>query len=88
MAKDNDDSLVGKVKEKMGWLTADRKVEAKGKLRRLEREHDDPDDESDETKTAAAQEAENDVRADYGEYDPDVDDAPTAADTRPIDHQP
>ncbi len=77
MAKDDD--LIGKVKEKVGWLTGDRQAEAKGKLRRLDTDHDD-----DETREAV-DEAERDVRAGYGEYDPDVDDATPAADTRPGD---
>lgn len=90
MAKDDKDkdSLVGKVEEKVGWLTGDREAEAKGKLRRLDPEHGEHEDESDEAEGSAAKEAEKDVRAGYGEYDPDVDDAPTAADVRPADTQP
>ncbi|CAN5513090.1 hypothetical protein BH24ACT4_BH24ACT4_26180 [soil metagenome] len=86
MAKDDkDDDFVGKLEEKVGWLTGDREAEAKGKLRRLDPDHGDHEDESDDAKAQPAREAEKDVRADYGEYDPDVDGATPASDTRPAD---
>ncbi len=72
--KDGDD-LVGKVQEKLGWLTADREAEAKGKLRRLD---DGTGDGSDEEAAAAVEQAERDVRQEYDEYDPAVDDEPPA----------
>lgn len=86
MAKDDkDDDLGGKIAEKVGWLTGDREAEAKGKLRRLHGKDSDDGDQSDEAEAEAVKEAEKDVRAGYGEYDPDVDGAPTASDVRPAD---
>jgi uncharacterized protein YjbJ (UPF0337 family) len=58
----------GKVKEALGWLTADRKVEAEG---RAEKEQGNPPDDDDvEAKT-------EEVRTQYGET-PDQSDAPDA----------
>lgn len=85
--KDGDD-LIGKVEEKVGWLTGDREAEAKGKLRRLAPEESDESDESeqaDEPDADAADTAQKDVRATYGEYDPGVDGKPVAKDVRPRD---
>jgi len=73
------DELIGKVQEKVGWLTADREAEAKGKLKQSEGDTSDPD---------AIEEAEQDLREDYEEYDPDVDDAPVAEDVTPADADP
>lgn len=80
----NDDDLIGKVKEKVGWLTGDREAEAKGKLRRLEATDDAEDGDGDQA-VDTVKEAEKDVRSDYGEYDPDVDGATPATDIRPGD---
>lgn len=77
-----DDDLVGKVQEKVGWLTADREAEAKGKLRRLD---DGTEDGSDEEAAQAVEQAERDVRREYEEYDPAVDDEPPAPDVTPSD---
>jgi uncharacterized protein YjbJ (UPF0337 family) len=73
------DDLIGKVQEKVGWLTADREAEAKGKLKQAD--GDASDDE-------AVEQAEKDVREDYEEYDPDVDGAPVAQDVTPADADP
>ncbi|WCO65239.1 CsbD family protein [Iamia majanohamensis] len=90
MAKDDKaDDLVGKVEEKVGWLTGDREAEAKGKLRRLDPDHGHHEDESEEAEAEAADAAQRAVRAEeYGEYDPDVDGATPAADVRPADTEP
>lgn len=89
---DKADDLVGKVEEKVGWLTGDRDAEARGKLRRLDPErghHDDEPDEAEAEAAEAAEAAQRDVRAEqYGEYDPDVDGATPAADVRPTDTEP
>jgi uncharacterized protein YjbJ (UPF0337 family) len=73
------DELIGKVQEKVGWLTADREAEAKGKLKQSEGDTSDPD---------AVEEAEQDLREDYEEYDPAVDEAPVAEDVTPADADP
>ena len=73
------DDLIGKVQEKVGWLTADREAEAKGKLKQAD---GDPSDDE------AVEEAEKDLREDYEEYDPAVDDAPVASDVTPADSDP
>jgi len=73
------DDLIGKVQEKVGWLTADREAEAKGKLKQAD--GDPADDE-------AVEEAEKDLREDYEEYDPAVDGAPVAEDVTPADTDP
>lgn len=89
MSRD-DDSIIGKLKEKVGWLTADRQVEARGRLERLDADEPgespaEPDDGS-ERRTQGSEEpaadesaadatldqAERDVRRDYGEHDPEV----------------
>ncbi len=92
MGQQHDDDLIGKIKEKTGWLTADREVEAEGKLRRLRAAIGSEDDEADADDATGdadaaevAEEAEHDLRQAYGEYDPEVDDAPTAPDVRPVD---
>ncbi|HEX7132706.1 MAG TPA: hypothetical protein VF228_09025 [Iamia sp.] len=70
--------LIGKVREKVGWLTADREAEAKGKVEQTD------DDVSDDQ----VEQAERDLRQDYEEYDPAVDDAPVAEDVTPADADP
>jgi uncharacterized protein YjbJ (UPF0337 family) len=71
------DSVKGKVKEAVGWLTADREAEAEGKAERLAGGEDVTDEE--------VEQAEKDLRQDYEEYDPAVDDEPVAADVTPAD---
>lgn len=83
-AKDGDD-LIGKLEEKVGWLTADREAEAKGKLRRLGGDDADDADDAEESEPEAADTAQKDLRGTYGEYDPAVDDKPVAKDVRPSD---
>ena len=72
------DGLVGKVQEKVGWLTADREAEAKGKARQQGGEAGDDD----------VEQAEKALRQDYEEYDPAVDGAPVAEDVTPADTDP
>lgn len=81
---DDKDSVTGKVQEAVGWLTADREAEAKGKLKRL----DDGSDGSDEDAAAAVEQAEKDVRQAGGEYDPAVDGQPVAEDEIPAEDDP
>jgi uncharacterized protein YjbJ (UPF0337 family) len=71
------DDTKGKVEEAVGWLTADREAEAKGKARQ-------EGDTSDE----AVEEAERELREERGEYDPDVDGEPVAKDVTPADADP
>ena len=75
-----DDSLKGKVEEAVGWLTADREAEAKGKVERLAGGEDVTDED--------VEQAERDLRQDYEEYDPAVDDEPVAPDVTPADSDP
>ncbi len=85
MAHDDDEpstmkQAVGKVTEKLGWATADRRVEAKGKLEQLE----EPDPDAGEAEAEAAlDEADLHVRADHGdltpEAEPSEDDQPVKA---------
>lgn len=74
------DSAKGKVEEAVGWLTADREAEARGKLERLSGGED--------VSEADVEQAERDVRQADGEYDPDVDDRPVAKDVTPADSDP
>jgi uncharacterized protein YjbJ (UPF0337 family) len=72
------DDTKGKIQEAVGWLTADREAEAKGRARQ-------EGDTSDE----AVEEAEKELRAEeYEEYDPDVDGDPVAKDVTPADSDP
>jgi uncharacterized protein YjbJ (UPF0337 family) len=58
---------LGKVEEALGWATADREVEAKGKLDQIE----EPDpDASDAEADAVLEEARRHVRADHGDLAP------------------
>ena len=79
------DSVIGKVEEKIGWLTGDREVEAKGKLKRLDAADGEEADGDDEAAADAVAEAEKDNRANYGEYDASVDGEAPAKDVRPVD---
>ena len=73
---DDKSSLGGKITEKLGWLTADRQMEAEGRLKQTEAaglsgaEEDDNDDEA--AAAGAADQAELEVRRDYDELHPDV----------------
>ncbi len=73
------DEVIGKVQEKVGWLTADREAEARGKVRQ-EKDGDATDED--------VEAAEKDLRQDYEEYDPAVDGAPVATDVTPADTDP
>jgi len=60
----------GKVKEALGWLTADRKAEAEG---RVEQEVADPVKEADEVNDETVAEKTDTVREEYGELLPEAD---------------
>lgn len=77
-------NLIGRIKESLGWLTADRRTEAEGRLQQLD-DGSGPDDEA--AADDAVEQAERDVRRDYGEYDPAVDGAEPAADVMPADEE-
>lgn len=79
-----NDSAKGKIKEAVGWLTADREAEAEGKVERLAGDRDL----SDEERAEVVEQAERDVRRRDGEYDPAVDDQPVAKDVTPADSDP
>ena len=68
---------LGKAEEALGWATADRRVEAKGKLDQLE--EPDPDADDDEAE-AVLDEADLHVRADHGDLAPE---AEPSADEQP-----
>jgi len=74
MSHDDDEpstlkQAAGKVTEKLGWATADRRMEAKGKLDQLEEaDPDADDDEADEVLDAA----DLHVRADHGDLTPEA----------------
>lgn len=72
-----DDSVKGRVTEAVGWLTGDREAEAKGKAERLAGGEEVTDED--------VEAVERDLRQDYEEYDPAVDDEPVAADVTPAD---
>lgn len=60
---------VGKVEEALGWATADRRVEAKGKLDQLE----EPDpDATDAEADHVLDEADRHVRANHGDLAPEA----------------
>ncbi len=60
---------VGKVEEKLGWATADRRVEAKGKLAQLEEPDPDADPAEEEE---VLDEADLHVRSDHGDLAPEA----------------
>ena len=75
MAHDDDTEpstikkAVGKVEEKLGWATADRRAEAKGKLAQL----DEPDPDADPSdEEAVLDEADLHVRSDHGDLAPEA----------------
>lgn len=78
--EDNDDdddgkgSLGGKIKEKLGWLTADRQLEAEGKLQQSDAAGlgAETDGDDDDTAAEAADRAELEVRSGYDELHPDA----------------
>ncbi len=76
----SDDSLKGKVGEAIGWLTADREAEARGKVERVSGDEEVTDEQ--------VEQAEQDIRQEDGEYDPAVDDQPVARDVTPADADP
>lgn len=78
-------NLIGRLKEAVGWLTGDRRTEAEGRLDQID-DGTGPDDEA--ARSDIVDRAERDVRQGYGEYDPAVDDAETAADVMPADEEP
>ena len=74
---DRGGSIVGKVEEKLGWLTADRQQEAKGRLRQAEAADLPSDPEAvpaDEDAAAAdaVDQAELQIRDEYGDLAPGV----------------
>lgn len=64
-------SLGGKIKEKLGWLTADRLMEGEGRVQQAE-SAGLTGDEEDGDGAAVADKAELEVRADYDEVHPDA----------------
>lgn len=73
---------IGKVEEKLGWATADRRVEAKGKLAQLEEPDGDADPDEEE---AVLDEADLHVRADHGDLAPE---AEPSRDEQPVKANP
>lgn len=76
-------TAVGKVEEALGWATADRRVEAKGKLDQLE----EPDPASSEREADhVLDEADRHVRANHGDLAPQAeptdDEQPVKADPK------
>lgn len=73
----------GKVEEALGWATADRRAEAKGKLAQLEEPDPDADPAEEE---AVLDEADLHVRSDHGDLAPDaeppVEEQPVKADPK------
>jgi uncharacterized protein YjbJ (UPF0337 family) len=85
VSNDDDPSTLeqakGKVTEKLGWATADRRMEAEGKLEQLSSSDEDVDDAEAEE---ALDQADLHVRADHGdlapEAEPSDDEQPVKAD--------
>ena len=79
--------LVGRVKESLGWLTADRRVEAEGQLEQLDAADPDgePTNTSDEAEEAVLDEADLHVRADHGDLAPH---AEPSEDRQPVKAEP
>ena len=75
MSHDDDDhpsavkQAVGKVTETLGWATADRRVEAKGKLDQLGEPGSEADDDDAQE---VLDEADLHVRADHGDLTPEA----------------
>ena len=62
--------LSGKMREKLGWATGDRREEAKGQLQQLP---DSPDEGTDDASVArAVDEAELQVRSEHGDLAPEA----------------
>jgi uncharacterized protein YjbJ (UPF0337 family) len=72
VSNDDDPSTLeqakGKVTEKLGWATADRRMEAEGKLQQLASSGDDEDGERDEV----LDQADLHVRSDHGDLAPEA----------------
>jgi uncharacterized protein YjbJ (UPF0337 family) len=68
---DGAKDVVGKVREKLGWLTADREEEAKGRLIQADAEGVGSDG-GDEATEEAVEQAELEVRDEYGELAPEA----------------
>jgi hypothetical protein len=68
--------LTGRFREWVGWLTADRKEEARGRLERAEAAGLKPDDAKgdDRSVSKAVDQAELDMRDEYGDLAPGVKD--------------
>ena len=66
-------SVMGRVREALGWATADRREEAKGQLQQLDAEGAGTDDDRPEHRAdEVLDEAELKVRADHGDLHPDA----------------
>ena len=61
-------NLVGQIREKLGWLTADRKEEARGRLEQADAAGIKADDDS--SAAEAVDKAELDLRDEYGDLAP------------------
>ncbi len=90
MAHDDDTEpstikqAAGKIEEALGWATADRRVEAKGKLDQLE--DADADADADEAEAEAVlDEADLHTRADHGDLAPE---AEPSAEEQPVKANP
>ncbi|MBV9952455.1 MAG: hypothetical protein JO291_10925 [Acidimicrobiia bacterium] len=68
--------LIGQVREKLGWLTADRKEEARGRLEQAEASGIKPDEAKGDDRSVeqAVDQAELDMRDEYGDLAPGVKD--------------
>lgn len=73
---------LGKVEEKLGWATADRRVEAKGKIAQLEEPDPDADPAEEEQ---VLDEADLHVRSDHGDLAPEAEPSP---DEQPVKANP
>lgn len=78
MAHDENDpnpiqKAAGKVEEALGWATADRRAEAKGKLSQLGAKDGEADPQDEE---AVLDEADLHVRADHGDLAPEAEPSP------------
>lgn len=61
--------IPGKIKEVLGWLTGDRRVEAKG---RVEQKAADPGAKVEDVSEEAVDEEQQDVRVEHGDIDPEA----------------
>ena len=65
-------TLVGRIREKLGWLTADRMEEARGRLAQVRSERDAVPRDQDAAAAEAVDRAELEVREEYGDLAPEV----------------